>query len=143
MADNTEQERLGRCAAIASQLLDRWQATGRMDYTVRATEAVGGLELAELLRRPFAVGVGDDLTVLPLADVLFVFSLIEKRAAAIAPLRNQPPVDYSVQVHMPGELSRAEAVRLLSQLRIETPLDRGEVLAVALGPRPQDSGTQE
>lgn len=139
MPDDLDSQRMERCAEIASRIIANWEATNSFDYTVRATDSVGGLDLKQLRSRTFAVGVGNDLTELPLDDALVIFSLIERHSIAQRHLASSPAGTYSVKTDLPTQFSDAEVVRLLSQLRIETPFDDGEVLRVAMGKPPEQA----
>jgi hypothetical protein len=136
MTENPDQQRMERCAAIASKVIANWEATNNFQYTLRATDSIAGLDLTELRKRTFKLGAGEDLTEVSLSDVLTVFALLEQQGAAIQQLRSQPQGNYTVTVQVPPEFSDVEAVRILSQLRIETPFDSGEVTQWFLGKRP-------
>lgn len=136
MPENADQERMERCAAIASKILGNFEATKNPDYTLRAMDPIGGLELRELRQRKFQLGAGEDLHQVSLDEVLTVFSILEQQGAAVRQLQSQPAGDYSVSVQVPGEFSDVEALRILSQLRIETPFDSGDAVQLVLGKRP-------
>lgn len=133
-------QRMEHCAAIASQLMAHWEATGNFEYTLRATAAIGGLELKELRERKFVLGLGDELSELSLDEVLAVFSLLEQQGLAMQQLQNQPQGTYTFTAQVPEKFSDLEAVRILSQLKLQTPHDSGEVAQWLLGKRPSASG---
>jgi hypothetical protein len=141
MTQNTDQARMERCATIASKIIANWEATNQFQYTLRATSPVAGLELRELRERKFLLGVGEDLAEVSLADVLTVFALLEQQGLAMQQLQGQPPGTYTGQVQIPPEFSEIEAIRILSQLRIETPHDSGEAVQWLLGKRRTDAGS--
>jgi hypothetical protein len=130
MDDIFTQERMQRCADIAMKILFNWQRTNSLAYTVRATDSVAGISLPELRKRTFSVGVGDDLTDLPLNDVLAVFSILQKQYAALKQHTNAPPGNFTISVQMSGDWSDEEAAQLLSQLQIETPFDADKHLRI-------------
>ena len=84
------QSRMERCAAIQRAILENWQKTTGLPYTVRATDKVAGLSLPELRLQYFAVGAGEDLTEIPFHDMLVVFVLLEQTTAAMRRLVATP-----------------------------------------------------
>src|SRR5688500_10668331 len=134
MAETFSPQRMQRCADIAHKIIAHWEATNTFTYVVRATDSVDGIDLAELRKRNFAVGVGDDLAVVPLSDVLVIISIIEKQAAAMKAVKVPPLTSLSIPVQVASDFSDEEAVRLLSQIRIETPFDKGPVLRFSSTP---------
>jgi len=135
MNEHSDQQRMERCATIASKIIATWEATNQFQYTLRAMDSIAGLELRELRGRKFLVGVGEDLTEASLAEVLTVFALLEQRGLAMQQLQGQPQGTYTAQAHIPPEFSDIEAIRILSQLRIETPHDSGQSVQWFLGKR--------
>lgn len=116
------QQRMERCAAIQRAILENWQKTSTSPYTVRATESVAGLSLAELRLQYFAVGAGEELAEIPFHDMLVVFVMIEQTTAAMRKLdRNATAgtIEFKISTVFPDE----EALRLLAKIRIETPFD--------------------
>lgn len=136
MSENANQQRMEVCAAIASKLLANLEATQQPSYTLRATAPIGGQSLGDLWQHRFLLGLGEDLQEVSLNDVLTVFSLLEQQGAAVRELQNRPAGAYSVSVQVASDFSDAEALRILSQLRIETPFDEGEVVQFVRGQRP-------
>jgi len=135
MAELFTQQRMQRCADIALKIVVNWQRTNSFAYTVRATESVEGISLAELRKRYFSVGIGDDLVDLPLDDVVAVFSIVEKHSAAMKS-RGTTPGQLSISLQAPSDFSDEEAARILSQLQIEAPFDTGKWLRVSPVRRP-------
>jgi hypothetical protein len=131
MAESFSQQRMNRCARIQQSILENWQRTTVLEYVVRATESVAGASLTQLRTQYFSVGVGDDLTDLPLTDLLVVFSMIAQAIAAlrakVAANEKQGKIQYSITT----DFSDDDAVRLLSQMKIETPFDNFPFLQIA------------
>ncbi len=116
------QSRMERCAAIHQAILENWQKTSTAPYTVRATESISGLPLAEIRLHYFAVGAGDNLTEIPFHDMLVVFVMIERTTAAMRKLDKQAnagTIEFKIWTVFPDD----EVRRLLSKIRIETPFD--------------------
>ena len=70
--------RMNRCAEIQHAIMINWRKTNSFSYVVRATESVTGIDLAELRKHYFTVGVGDYLYDIPFHDMLVVFSMIKQ-----------------------------------------------------------------
>ena len=120
--DIFNQSRMERCAAIHRAILENWQKSSSSPYTVRATEPLAGLSLSEIRLHYFAVGAGDQLTEIPFHDMLVVFVMIEQTTAAMRKLdktTNTGTIQFKIWTVFPD----AEALRLLSKIRIETPFD--------------------
>ena len=123
MGDAFNQARMNRCSRIQQFILENWQRTTVLDYTVRATESVVGLSLTELRLQYFAVGVGNDLVDLPFTDLLVVFSMIGQAIAALKAKVAAKEKAGKIQFSITTDFSNDDAIRLLSQMRIETPFD--------------------
>ena len=121
---------MDRCCRIQQLILENWRRTKVLDYVVRATEPVMGLPLSELRLNYFSVGVGNDLTDLPLTDVLVVFSMIAQTAAAMRAKVANNETAGRLQFSITTDFSDADATRLLSQMKIETPFDSCQFLKV-------------
>ena len=123
------QSRMERCAAIHQAILENWQKSSASPYTVRATEPLAGLPLAELRLRYFAVGAADTLTEIPFHDMLVVFVMIEQTTAAMRKLdksTNAGTIQFKIWTVFPD----TEVLRLLAKIRIETPFDPDPYLRV-------------
>lgn len=122
------QSRMERCASLHRAILENWQKTTSSPYTVRATEAISGLTLADLRRQYFAVGAAGDLTEIPFHDMLVVFVMIEHTTAALRRLdkhATEGTIEFKIWTVFPDR----EAERLLSKIRIETPFDQQPYLS--------------
>ncbi len=133
-AEIFSQSRMDRCAEIQRAIMLEWRKTNYFNYVVRATERVSGIELCELRRLYFTVGIGDDVRDIPFHDMLVVFSMIEqeiaasRKRAATPEARNE--ANFTIKYQISTEFSDEEAVRLLSGIRIETPFDEGKYLRI-------------
>ena len=130
MAEAFNQARMDRCSRIQQLILENWQRTRVLEYVVRATESVADLSLAELRLQYFSVGVGSDLTDLPFTDLLVVFSMIAQTAAAMRAKVANNERDGTFRLSITTDFSDTDAVRLLSQLKIETPFDEAAFLKI-------------
>ena len=116
------QSRMERCAAIHRAILENWQKSDSAPYTVRATDALADLPLSELRLHYFAVGAGEDLAEIPFHDMLVVFVMIEQTTAAMRKLDKSTSAG-TIQFKIWTVFPDAEALRLLSKIRIQTPFD--------------------
>ena len=123
------QSRMERCAAIHQAILENWQKSSALPYTVRATEPLAGLSLAELRLRYFAVGAADELIEIPFHDMLVVFAMIEQTTAAMRKLDKNTSAG-TIQFKIWTVFPDAEVLRLLARIRIETPFDPDPFLGV-------------
>jgi len=138
--DATTAQRLQRCGDIAQKIIFHWQQTNNLQYVLRATDSIHGLQLADLRQRRFLLGLTEqDLVELPVNDVLLVFSLIEGQVQALAHFQGQLPPSFRTSVPAGEDLTEEQAARILAQLRIETPHDPGRFLRVALASPPPDA----
>lgn len=128
MREEFSQARMNRCSRIHQQIMENWQRTKVFGYVVRALEPVAGLSLAELRLQSFSVGVGSDSTDVPFTDLLVVFSMLAQTAAAmrakVAKNEKEGKFQFSITTNIPD----VDAVRLLSQIKIETPFDTDQFL---------------
>jgi hypothetical protein len=115
-ADVFDQKRLERCIAIHQTIMQSWQDTGQLTYTVRATQRLAGLSLDELQKQTFAVGVGEKLQEIPFFDMLMVLSMLEQTSSALQSKSGELKMIY------PRSFSDAEAARLISAIHLETPM---------------------
>ncbi|MEK6234241.1 MAG: hypothetical protein N2C14_05990 [Planctomycetales bacterium] len=128
------QSRMYRCARITRLIMDAWRTTKSFQYLVEATESLEGLTLDELRKQNFNVRIQDDLTEIPFTDFLVVFSMIaqENQARKIAAKEltkhgeNTIRVEYQITTDFPDE----EVLKMLAEIRIETPLDSGKYLRI-------------
>lgn len=135
-------QRMQRCADIAQRLIFNWQRTNRFEYTVRATDAVHGIDIGELRKRRFSLAAGtEDYGVLPVDDVLVIFSLIERQVQALQQFQGNLPSSFRSSIQVGSDFSDDQAARVLAQLRIETPHDPGKHLKIALGPLDAAAGS--
>lgn len=130
MRESFNQARMNRCSSIHQSILENWQRTTVLDYTVRTTEPVEGLSLAELRRQYFSVGVGADLTDLPFTDMLVVFSMIAQAIAALKAKVAAQERKGTIRFSITTDFSDDDALALLSQMRIETPFDTTKFLNI-------------
>jgi hypothetical protein len=130
MREEFSQARMNRCGRIHQLILENWQTTKVLDYVVRAREPIAGLSLAELRLQYFSVGVGNDLTDLPLTDLLVVFSMIAQTAAMMRAKVAKNEREGQFRFSITTEFSDADAVTLLSQMKIETPFDVEKFLKI-------------
>ncbi len=121
---------MNRCSRIHQLILENWQRTKTLEYVVRATESVAGLSLAELRLQYFSVGVGHELTDLPFTDLLVVFSMIAQTVAAMRAKMAKNEIGGSFQLSITTDFSDADALTLLSQIKIETPFDTSKLLKI-------------
>ena len=128
MREEFSQGRMNRCSRIHQLILENWQRTKVLEYVVRAREPIAGLSVSELRLQYFSVGVGNDLTDLPFTDMLVVFSMIAQTAAIMRARVANNERDGRFRLSINTDFSDAEAVRLLSQMKIETPFDTHEFL---------------
>ena len=128
------QDRMNRCAEIQHAIMTNWQQTNSFNYVVRATESVAGIELSELRKHYFTVGVGDNLRDIPFHDMLVVFSTIEQQCAALEKRKNDPNAkneqEFTIKYQISTDFPDEEAARLLSGIQIETPFDDGKFLRI-------------
>ena len=113
--DIFDQKRLDRCIAIHQAICKNWQETRYLDYTIRATERLTGLSHEELQKQKFAVGVGENLEVIPFFDLLMVLSMIEQTGKALDSKQGVLNMNY------PRSFTDAEAARLILGFKIEAP----------------------
>ena len=114
--EGLDQKRKERCIAIHQAIVQHWQETKHLAYTVRATQPVNGLSLADLRKQNFAVGVGQTLEAIPFDDMLVVLSMIEQTCNALQSKSGELAMNY------PASFTDAEAARLMSGFKLETPL---------------------
>lgn len=130
------QQRMDRCVKIEQAIMANWQKTKSLAYTVRCTDSVEGISLGEFRKRYFTVGVGTALTDIPFIDLLVVFSLLEQQVADLkAEMARQKKKgarnkEFSVRSRISTSYTDEEAVRILSQIRIETPHDKTKYLRI-------------
>lgn len=133
-SETFSQDRMDRCAEIQHSIMTNWQKTNSFTYVVRATESVAGIDLAELRKHYFTVGVGDNLRDIPFHDMLVVFSLIEQQCAAMEKHKNDPNAknkkEFTIKYTISTAFHNKEAVRLLSGIQIETPFDDRKFLRI-------------
>jgi hypothetical protein len=130
MREEFNQARMNRCSRIHQLILENWQRTKVLDYVIRAREPLAELPLPELRLQYFSVGVGDDLTDIPFTDLLVVFSMIAQTAALMRAKAARKETEGRFQFSITTEFSDADAVRLLSQMKIETPFDTLKLLKI-------------
>lgn len=125
---------MNRCAEIQRAIMANWQETKSLSYVVRATESVTGVDLDELRKHYFTVGVGDNLRDIPFHDMLVVFSMIEQACAALEKRKSNPKTkaerEFAIQYQISTDFPDEEAVRILSGIQIETPFDDGKFLRI-------------
>ena len=128
------ESRMDRCSQIQRSIIDSWQRTNSFSYIVRATESLEGMDLDDLRKQYFSVGVEDQLQDIPFHDMLVVFSMIEQELAALEEYRQQsggkPEPHFRIEYQISTDFPDEEAVRFLSGIRIETPFDRGKLLRI-------------
>lgn len=133
-SESFSQQRMDRCTEIQRAIMTNWQKTNTFTYVVRATESVSGIELAELRKHYFTVGVGDDVCDIPFHDMLVVFSMIEQECAALNERKNNPEAksetEFTIRYQISTDFPDEEAARLLSGIQIETPFDDGNFLRI-------------
>ena len=132
------QDRMNRCVAIQRSIMEAWRKTNSFQYVVRATESVDGLSLDDLRKHYFAVGVGNQVTEMPLHDMLVVFSMIEQKVAASKNRPKTPASEFTIKYQISTDFSDDEAARLLSQIQIDTPFDKGKRLQIVASQQPLD-----
>ncbi len=123
------QRRMNRCADIQHSILSAWQQTNSLQYVVRAMEPLEGMSFAELRQQYFMVGVGNQLSEIPFHDMLVVFSMVERYAAA-RKLPGSSAAKVSPRFQATVGFTDVEAARLLSLFQIQTPFDQGKYLQV-------------
>jgi hypothetical protein len=128
MREEFSQARMNRCSRIHQQIMENWRQSKVFGYVVRALEPIAGLSLADLRLQSFSVGVGNDLTDVPFLDLLVVFSMLAQTAAAMRAKVAQNEKEGTFQFSITTNIPDADAVRLLSQIKIETPFDKQEFL---------------
>ena len=128
MPEEFSQARMNRCIRIQQVILEHWQQTRTLEYVVRATESVAGLSLADLRLQYFSVGISSDLTDLPFTDLLVVFSMIAQTAAAMRAKVANNDKTGSFRFSITTDFTDVDALKLLSQIKIETPFDSSEFL---------------
>lgn len=117
------QSRMERCASIQRAILENWQkSTAASPYTVRATDAISNMSLADLRLQYFAVGAGTDLVEIPFHDMLVIFVMIEQTTAAMRQL-DKATTAGTIQFKISTVFPDDEAQRLLAKIRIATPFD--------------------
>jgi hypothetical protein len=131
MRESFSQARMDRCSSIHFAIIENWRRTRSLAYTVRATEPVSALSMAELRTQYFSVGVGEDLIDLPFTDVLVVFSMIKQTVAALKARKDKPAEEFKIQFSITTHFSDDDAANVLSGMRVETPFDAGPFLGVA------------
>lgn len=114
--EDFDQKRKERCIAIHQAIVQHWQETKHLAYRVRATQPVNGLSMTELRKQNFAVGVGQKLEEIPFLDMLVVLSMIEQTCNALQSKSGELTMNY------PSTFTDAEAARLMSGFKMETPL---------------------
>jgi hypothetical protein len=130
MREEFSQARMNRCSRIHQLILETWLRTKVLGYVVRARESLAGLSFPELRLQYFSVGVEHDLTDVPFTDVLVVFSMIAQTAALMRAKVARNEKEGNFQFSITTEFSDAEALRLLSQMKIETPFDTFRFLKI-------------
>lgn len=130
MREAFSQSRMDRCGSIHFAIMENWRKARSLAYTVRATESVSGLNIADLRTKYFSVGVGEELTDLPFTDLLVVFSMIKQTIAAIKARSEKPAENSKIKFSITTDLSDEDAKFLLSGMRIETPFDKGDFLEI-------------
>ncbi len=72
------QTRMNKCTEVWQGLLNNWITTKVFDCRIVADEPLNGKTLEELGKTYLSVGVGTDLTRLPLLDSLIVFDMLKQ-----------------------------------------------------------------
>ncbi len=137
-AEVFNQRRMDRCIAIQRSIMDSWRLNNSFQYVVRATESVEGLSLADLRKQYVTVGVGERLTEIPFHDMLVVFSLIEQEFTALKNRTKSSATEFTIKFQISTDFTDDEAARLLSQIHIETPHDKGKRLRIVATQFPAD-----
>jgi hypothetical protein len=73
----TDPSRLQTCSTVFRQIRDAADETGEMRFRVVTERPVEGRSFDQLRMQRFRIGVGNDLTELPLLDMLFVYEMVQ------------------------------------------------------------------
>lgn len=101
MPDLTEQfnqRRMNRCTTVWRAISENGRKTEAFEYKVVCTEPLAGKTLEQLGKLYFSVGVGNDLTDLPLIDMLVVFSLIASKGRQLR--QHKDPKDFKLELQV-------------------------------------------
>ena len=104
------QDRMNRCAEIQRAIMTNWLETNSFDYVVRATERVSGIDLSELRKHYFSVGIGNDVRDIPFHDMLVVFSTIEHECAALEKRKTSSETKGETEFTIKYQISISECV---------------------------------
>lgn len=116
------QQRMDRCVQVQRKIMQKWQETNSFQYRVVSEKSLEGLTLEELENCYFSVGVGDDLTDLPLIDTLIVFSMISQEHQKLS--QRTPALgetEFKIRISVKTQFTEDEVFDLLEGLRIEMP----------------------
>ena len=128
MRESFSQARMARCSAIHFAIIENWRKTRSLTYTVRATEPVSDLDMADLRTKYFSVGVSEDLTDVPFTDLLVVISMLKQTVAALKSRSANTAEGFQIRFSITTDFSDDDAASLLYGIRIETPFDEAEFL---------------
>jgi hypothetical protein len=104
--------RIQTCSAVFRRIRDASDEAGTLTFRIVTDRPVDGRSYAELRSQKFRVGIGDDLTELPLPDLLFVYEMV------LHDQRNKDvPEGYRQTVIGIDEIGEATATKLLGELR--------------------------
>ena len=111
LSEQFSQQRMEKCAIVFRQILNNWMATNEFQPRIVADEPLEGKNLDQLGQMYLSVGVGDDLTDLPLLDALIVFQMLADHSQ-----RKTERSGNREKISVKTEFSEDEVFALLSQL---------------------------
>src|SRR5262249_44703394 len=110
------QKRMDKCTKVYQQILNNWISTKRLAYRVVPSEDLEGKTLAQMATLYYSVGIGNDLTDLPLLDMLVVFSMLRECYG-----QRQAGDPEPKELRVKTAFTEEEAFELLEGIVIETP----------------------
>jgi len=117
LSEMFNQQRMNRCLKVQRLVMDHWRKTNAFEFRIVSAESIAGKSLDELKMVYFSVGVGDQLTDLPLIDTLVVIQLIAGESRKLKQSKGQD--NFTVKITVKTELSEDEVSALLQQFEIE------------------------
>ncbi len=111
------QERIGRCVGVFQRLASHWAAVKRFECRVVTDESVQGKTFDQLAKMRFSMGIGEDLTELPLAEMLTVFKMFSDHCARQESGRaRRPQHEFTDRYTLKTAFTESEALAILRDI---------------------------